>query len=54
MNADNVAKCLAAILPGGLERQRMLDGYRRMNDTLGGPGASSRAAKAMIQILTKK
>jgi len=54
MNEDNVRKELADILPGGSKRQKMLDDYEEMNRILGGAGASERAAKAMIDILTKK
>lgn len=54
MNEDNVRKELADILPGGSKRQKMLDDYEEMNRILGGAGASERAAKAMIDTLTKK
>lgn len=54
MNEDNVRKELADILPGGSKRQKMLDDYEEMNRILGGAGASERAAKAMIDRLTKK
>lgn len=53
MSEENVRKELADILPGGNKRQKMLDDYEEMNRILGGAGASERAAKAMIQTLTK-
>lgn len=51
MTKENVVKHLAAILPGGEGRQKMLDDYERMNSILGGPGASERAAKEMMKCL---
>lgn len=53
MNEDNVRKELAAILPGGNRRMQMLEDYEEMNRILGGAGASERAARAMIETLTK-
>lgn len=53
MNVDNVNKELADILPGGSKRQQMLEDYEEMNRILGGAGASERAAKAMIETLSK-
>ena len=51
MNAQNITKHLQDILPGGSKRQKMLDDYKRMNTILGGAGASTRAAQAMVSIL---
>lgn len=42
---------LASILPGGNKRQPMLEGYQRMIEILGTPGASDHAAGQMIRIL---
>lgn len=42
---------LASILPGGNKRQLMLEGYQRMIQILGAPGASDHAAEQMIHIL---
>ena len=53
MNVDNVKKELADILPDGSKRQQMLEDYEEMNRILGGAGASERAAKAMIETLSK-
>ena len=53
MNVDNVKKELADILPGGSKRRQMLEDYEEMNRILGGAGASERAAKAMIETLSK-
>lgn len=54
MTEENIKKELALILPGGKNRQKMLDEYEEMNRILGGPGASHRAAKAIIETLTTK
>lgn len=48
MTRENIVKHLGAILPGGKERQQMLNDYAEMNRILGGPGASTRAAKEMV------
>ena len=53
MNENNVKKELGEILPGGNKRQQMLEDYEEMNRILGGAGASERAAKAMIETLSK-
>ena len=47
MNVENVRRHLAAILPGGAEREAQLQGYERMASILGGPGAPERAAKSL-------
>ena len=36
------------LLEGGTERQRMLDGYQRLRTTLGQPGVTDRAARAIL------
>lgn len=49
MTHKNIVKHLGGILPGGKERQQMLNDYAEMNSILGGPGASTRAAKEMVK-----
>lgn len=51
MTVLNIRKELSAILEGGCGRSRMLDGYDRLIDCLGTPGASERAAQSMIRSL---
>ena len=51
MTKENIIKHLGNILPDGKARQQMLDDYEEMNQILGGPGASTRAAKEMINCL---
>lgn len=53
MTVENVERHLAEILPGGTKREQMLSDYEEMNRILGGPGASERAAKEMINALKK-
>ena len=53
MNTDNLIRYLHRILPGGADRQRMLNDYKEMNRMLGGPGASKRAAERMVELLAK-
>jgi len=54
MTVANITACLRDILPGGSRREQMLADYREMNRTLGGPGASKRAASEMVRCLTKR
>lgn len=54
MNVKNVRKWLAEILPGGCKRQKMTDDYKAMNQILGGPGASERAANLIVKTLKNK
>ena len=51
MNAENVRRHLAAILPGGPARETQLQGYDRMAAILGEPGAPQRAAKIIVELL---
>jgi lipid-A-disaccharide synthase len=53
MTVENVERHLAEILPRGKRREQMLSDYEEMNQILGGPGASERAAKEMINALKK-
>lgn len=54
MTVENVKKELAAILKGGTSRTRMLDDYDCLIERLGAPGASERAAKAIVCSLWKR
>lgn len=54
MRVTLIKKELASILPGGDKRQFMLDGYQRMIEILGSPGASDHAAEAMIKCLQNR
>lgn len=51
MNAENVRRHLAAILPGEPAREAQLQGYDRMAAILGEPGAPQRAAKIIVELL---
>ena len=51
MNAENVRRHLAAILPGGPAREAQLQGYDHMAAILGEPGAPQRAAKIIVELL---
>lgn len=53
MNVDRVRKELSRILPGGEGRQRMLQGYARMAERLGEPGAPQHAASEMLRWLSE-
>ena len=53
MTPANVRRHLAAILPGGGERQAQLEGYERMARALGPAGAPQRAAELMVSLLQK-
>ena len=44
---------LRAILPGGGKRQRMLDDFDELRRIIGGPGASDRFARRMVDELKK-
>ena len=51
MNVPNVERHLRALLPGGTAREAQLEGYRRMADRLGQPGAPAHAAALIVQRL---
>ena len=51
MTPDEMRRWLGDILPGHDGRERMLADYDEMARTLGGPGASGRAAQQIIQTL---
>ena len=42
---------LRAILPGGERRERMLADFRELRRIIGGPGASDRVARRMVELL---
>lgn len=52
-SAENIARCLADIMPGETGRQRMLDGYRRVHDLLGDSNAPENAARIMTELLRR-
>ena len=52
-SAENIARCLADIMPGETGRQRMLDGYRHVHDLLGDSNAPENAARIMTGILRR-
>lgn len=52
-SAENIARCLADIMPGETGRQRMLDGYRRIHDLLGDSNAPENAARIMTDLLRR-
>lgn len=54
MSPQNVRRHLAAILPGESARETQLQGYERMAQCLGQPGAPARAAKLIVKKLTKQ
>ena len=54
MTVDHVKSELRRILPGGEGRQEVLDGYDRLLEILGPPGASEKAAEQIVGCLKKK
>ncbi len=54
MTVDNVRRHLTAILPGGVAREPMLQGYADMARRLGAPGAPDEAARIMSELLAKE
>ena len=53
-SVENIRQELERILPGGSDRQRMLDDYEEVHRRLGESDAPDRAAEIMIEILTAK
>ena len=47
-NADQLVALAISLLDNKAERQRVLDGYQRLRDTLGAPGVTDRAAEAIL------
>lgn len=54
MTVENVRTRLLSIIEGGAERQPMLEGYRRMAELLGQPGAPARAAREIVGRLSER
>jgi len=54
MNVANLRRHLAAILPGGKQREAMLQGYEEVARRLGAPGAPKRAAQLMVRLLKER
>ncbi len=54
MTVNNVRHELWKIIPGGQQRETMLTEYKKMRQTLGEAGASTRAAEAIRQCLRKQ
>jgi lipid-A-disaccharide synthase len=53
-SVENIRQRLDAILPGGAERQRMLEGYEDVHRRLGESNAPNRAAQMIVSLLRKK
>ena len=53
LNPINLKRELDAILPGGAQRDRMLNDYIELQTLLGGKGASNRAADVIIGMIQK-
>lgn len=54
MNPKRLDAELCSILPGGECREMVLEGYQRMRQRLGNPGAPDQAAREMIRMLGKR
>ncbi len=50
---DNIRRELEAILPGGTQRQHMLEAYEEVHHRLGESDAPDKAARIMIELLSK-
>ncbi len=50
-SSANIASWLSRILPGGTERQRMLDGYATVHEALGNDVTPDNAARIMTRLL---
>lgn len=50
---DNIRRELMAILPGGNRRSEMLEGYEKVREAIGQPGAPANAARQMVNLLRK-
>ncbi len=53
-SVDNIRRELEAILPGGANRQQMLDDYAEVHQRLGESHAPDEAARTMIKLLKNK
>lgn len=54
MTAENVKQQLEAILPGQMAREQMLQNYDALIKILGQEGASERAARKIVELLSQK
>ena len=50
---DNIRNELSSILPGGNRRSEMLEGYEKVRQAIGQPGAPANAARKMVNLLRK-
>ena len=50
---DNIRNELSSILPGGNRRSEMLEGYEKVREAIGQPGAPANAARKMVNLLRK-
>jgi lipid-A-disaccharide synthase len=53
LNKKNLVRELGSVLPGGSERQKILEGYKTIRDILGTSGASARVAGDMVKTLER-
>ena len=53
-SVDNIRHVLERILPGGPDRQRMLDDYEEVHRRLGESDAPDRAAEIMVRLLNER
>ena len=53
LSAEALVQQALPLLEGGAELQRMLDGYQRLRTTLGQPGVTDRAARAILDQVSK-
>ena len=54
MTKENVTPKLAEILNDTPERKEMMEGYRKVTEILGKPGAPEKAAELIVNSLSKK
>lgn len=52
LNEKQLAEELASLLPGGAKRSLQLREYARLQEMVGGPGASERAGRLMVKYLS--
>ena len=50
---DNIRNELSSIRPGGNRRSEMLEGYEKVRQAIGQPGAPANAARKMVNLLRK-
>jgi lipid-A-disaccharide synthase len=50
-NADSIAEEMRRVLPGGQGREKMLNDYNQLIETLGGSGASAKTANLMLKTI---